>query len=189
MRGVGGGRPKNEDEWRFVTEHHKIDILRHRTPVTHPPIAEVTTPNLPGRWRRWWLCPSCARRTRTLFHVEGRWQCRLCADLVYPTTRLDEKTRRLRRIAAIRRELGASNSLVGLSTAETLGEIIEAAMTEVFWLLEDVPRRPPGMWGTRYLRLVRELHREQDRVCALLRAEFSALAANTRALRYQAERL
>jgi hypothetical protein len=53
------------------------------------------------------FCPDCSRRTRYLYaggRSFGRYACRYCAGLPYPSQRLSRTKRR--RLAAVRRRLG-----------------------------------------------------------------------------------
>ena len=101
-----------------------------------------TSPNYGGR-RPWFLC-GCARRVAKLYLVGGRWGCRECCDLDYPTQHEGRYMRAYRRKKAIYRRLGSPWPENG-----------------AFDPPMGVPTRPPGMHSWTYTSLLCQLSRCQ----------------------------
>lgn len=66
-----------------------------------------------GGERFWFRCPEaqCGRRVAILYQSDQRFVCRLCAGLVYATTREGACDRALRRVARVRKLLGWESNL------------------------------------------------------------------------------
>jgi len=100
--------------------------------------------------RRWWLCPTCARRCAILClpPAEQRWACRRCHDLAYECQQRRGRSFRLRRAReeldriqaqlarprlrwATRQRLRARAQVAGAKMRAVLGEVRLAAQREV----------------------------------------------------------
>ena len=83
--------------------------------------------------RTWFECSHCPRRCAVLYIRKGRWACRVCLGLKYPTTRLRPIMRGLEKARATRVKLGGGPGCGHL-----------------------FPPKPPGMRWATYERLKTE---------------------------------
>lgn len=86
-----------------------------------------------GGQRPWWLCPTCGRRVALLYSGQGCYACRTCFDLAYRSQRETETAQAVRRVKAIRQQLGWPTGILQLPGG-----------------------KPKGMHWSTYLRLVQE---------------------------------
>lgn len=74
------------------------------------PVAVDVSPCRFGGTRAWWRCPGCAKRCMRLHLVRGRWSCRRCARLAYPSQREDLGGRGERKARKALQKLGVDTS-------------------------------------------------------------------------------
>jgi hypothetical protein len=91
-----------------------------------------------GGTRAFFLCPRCTRRALHLHLSNGRFVCRVCAQLTYASRRERERDRHLRAANKLRRRLGGEAGAVNA-----------------------VPARPLGMWRRTYERIASEISRRE----------------------------
>ena len=112
------------------------------------PVQLTSTPGHFGGLRRWFYCPSCGRRTGSVFILENSIGCRVCCHLTYQSQRDDRQHRVLTRALRIRNRLG------GTGSAFTPGP------------------RPKGMHRRTYDRLVKQLQQLRLESLGCLAVEF-----------------
>lgn len=65
-----------------------------------------------GGAREWFVCPCCERRAGILYLEHGKFACRKCRDVAYPSQLESRASRLITKAHKVRRRLGASGSLV-----------------------------------------------------------------------------
>jgi hypothetical protein len=104
--------------------------------------------------RRWWMhCPECARRCAKLYRLNGvageRFACRTCRKLVYPTQRMNDADRMLRRAEVWYARVGCSGEEAFYPRPKrmhitTFNERLDRADTlfaaSVIWSVEQLTR-------------------------------------------------
>lgn len=137
---LGGSHVSRSGDAVAIKSGGKVAVVRLTT----------TKPHFGGR-RFWFRCPGCRGRARVVYHPA--FQCRRCADLSHPSTRLDGHARAISRAVQIRQRLGGTGSL-----------------------LEPFPARLPGMKGKTWLRLLHQCRRDEVRANALALPILASLA-------------
>lgn len=130
-------RKEDDEAWRPVRESVGLD----RTPCPY------------GGKRPWFLCPRCLSRRAVLFGLGGRFRCRACHGLAYPSTREGTADRHRRRADELRRRLGGKP-----------GDLL-------------VPRKPKGMHRRTYERLAADLRAREVAFLIGFGAETDAMVA------------
>ncbi|MGK4000830.1 hypothetical protein [Sorangium sp. So ce1024] len=105
-----------------------------------------------GGLRLWERCPGCSARADVLYLDTPGLRCRRCAGLVYPATRQRPEERVLEQALAWR-----------IMARAALGAGPDPR--------EPIPRRPPGVRLSTWMRRLDELHKAQ----AAVQAAFAAL--------------
>lgn len=118
----------------------------------------VSTPTAFGGTRWWAKCPTCSRRVAVLVRMshQNGIGCRVCLSLTYETARASRVQRLVRKIARLRRKLGAGTE--------------RATRTQ---------SRPRGMWHRTYARIAAQL---DDAERALARCAATLVEGSSRSL-------
>ncbi|WP_437808603.1 hypothetical protein [Sorangium sp. So ce1078] len=120
-----------------------------------------------GGLRLWARCPGCSVRAAVLYLAAPGLRCRCCAGLVYPATRQRPEERVLEQALARRTRARAA-----LGAGPDPRELI--------------PRRPPGVRFSTWVRRLDELHEADATVQAALAALVDRLGARSGALAQEA---
>ncbi|WP_437996459.1 hypothetical protein WMF26_36220 [Sorangium sp. So ce185] len=126
-----------------------------------------TTRVASGGLRLWARCPGCSARAAVLYLAAPGLRCRRCAGLVYPATRQRPEERVLEQALARRTKARAA-----------LGAGPDPR--------EPIPRRPPGVRFSNWVRRLDEFHEAQAAVQAALAALVGRLGARSGALAQEA---
>lgn len=149
--GIQVGRGQLTLHYRYSTNEHNGQDIRDMVPISW-------TPCHYGGRRPWFLCPGfsngrpCDRRVAKIFLRNGRFLCRRCHGLAYPSQTVTVKDRPLTRAQNIRMRLGGS-----------------ANMTEPF------PWKPKGMHWRTYWRWSDKGHDAQMKYLRIAQSKFAKL--------------
>lgn len=105
-----------------------------------------------GGMRPWFRCPGCGRRCAVLYWTGGRFLCRCCLGLAYPSQRESPAERAKRRAAKIRKRLGGDP-----------------------WIHAPLPEKPPRMHWSTYWRLVERAFAAQETWYAAMHGHLMAM--------------